>query len=129
MTSAATNPGLSKIGQIGISVRDLPSMTFFFRDVLGLPLLFEVPGMAFFDCDGVRVMLARPETPELDHPSSILYFKVPNILVAHGSLVDRGVRFDRAPFVVAQMPEYDLWMAFFRDCENNLHALMCEAYR
>ncbi len=43
------------------------------------------PGLAFFDCGGVRLMLTRPEKPEFDHPSSILYFAVPDIQAAHAS--------------------------------------------
>jgi len=126
MNHAHEHPWLSKIGQIGISVRDLPAMTRFYRDVLGLRLLFEVSGMAFFDCDGVRLMLATPTAAEFDHPSSILYFKVADIDASHASMAERGVHFDLEPFLVAQMPDHDLWMAFFRDAEHNFHALMSE---
>jgi hypothetical protein len=47
-------------------------------------VIFTVPPkMAFFDCVGICLMLAIPERPDLDHPSSILYFKVPDIESAH----------------------------------------------
>ena len=82
--------------------------------------------MAFFDCGGVRLMLARPEKPEFDHPSSVLYFSVPDILAAHRQMLDGGTRFEGEPHVIAKMPAYDLWMAFFRDSEQNLLALMSE---
>ena len=65
------------IGQISIIVADLERATAFYRDVLGLPLLFTAPKLAFFDCGGVRLMLGRAETPELDHPSSILILPGP----------------------------------------------------
>ena len=89
--------------------------------------LFTVPPqMAFFDCAGVRLMLSLPEKPEFDHPSSVLYFKVDNIQQATQTLTDRGVQFEEQPIFVANMGTYDLWLASFRDSENNLLALMSE---
>jgi methylmalonyl-CoA/ethylmalonyl-CoA epimerase len=96
----------------------------------GLKLLFKAPpGLAFFDCGGVRLMLDRAEKPEFDHLSSVLYFAVPDIRAAYGKLKDRGVRFADEPHVIASMPTHDLWMTFFRDSEDNLLALMSEALR
>ncbi len=119
--------GLSTIGQIAVNAHDLERATNFYRDSLGMKHLFSVPPqMAFFDCAGVRLMLSLPEKPEFDHPSSILYFKVDNIQQATQTLLDRGVQFEEQPVLVANMGSYDLWMASFRDSENNLLALMSE---
>ncbi len=74
-------------------------------------------------------MLARPDKPEFDHPSSILYFNVPDISAAHREMLAAGVRFEDAPHLIAKMPTHDLWMAFFRDSEENLLALMSEVPR
>lgn len=98
----------------------------FYRDVLGVPFLFQVPRMAFFDLAGVRLMLSEPEGAEHDHPGSVLYFLVPDIGAAHGELEGRGVSFEGPPHLIAKMPDHDLWMAFFRDSEGNLLALMSE---
>ena len=98
----------------------------FYRDILGLPLLFTAGSLAFFDCGGVRLMLTRPEKPEFDHPGSVLYFTVPDIVSAHRQMLSRGVRFEDEPHVITRMPTHDLWMTFFRDSEQNLLALMCE---
>jgi methylmalonyl-CoA/ethylmalonyl-CoA epimerase len=93
-------------------------------------LLFKVPpGLAFFDCGGVRLMLDRAEKPEFDHPSSVLYFSVPDIHGAYGKLKEGGVHFEDEPHVIAKMPTHDLWMTFFRDSEGNLLALMSEVAR
>jgi len=129
MSDASKSIGISRIGQISINVHDLDRSAAFYRDTLGLPLLFTAGGMAFFDCGGVRLMLARPEKPEFDHPSSIFYFTVPDIKDAHRRLSDKGVRFEGEPHIVAQMPTCDLWMGFFRDSEGNFMALMSEAPR
>ncbi len=118
---------LTKIGQISVTVHDLDRAAAFYKDKLAMKHLFSVPPkMAFFDCDGVRLMLAIPERPDLDHPSSILYFKVQDIEETHRILEKRGVHFETKPMLVAPMATYDLWLAEFRDSENNVLALMCE---
>jgi methylmalonyl-CoA/ethylmalonyl-CoA epimerase len=121
--TAAAELGLSSIGQIAITISDIERAVAFYRDTLELKLLFQVPGMAFFDCAGIRLMLSVPETPG-EHGNSILYFKVPDILAAAAILESRGAGFDRPPHLVARMPDHDLWMAFFRDPDRNLLALM-----
>jgi catechol 2,3-dioxygenase-like lactoylglutathione lyase family enzyme len=126
MTTATSGIGISRLGQVSINVHDLDRATAFYRDVLGLALLFTVSGLAFFDCGGVRLMLARPEKPEFDHPGSVLYFSVPDIAAAHRQMLANGVSFEGEPHIIAKMPAYDLWMAFFRDSERNLLALMSE---
>lgn len=118
---------LGKIGQIAVMVRDLERATAFYRDMLGIKFLFNAPPkMAFFDCDGIRLMLGVPERADLAHAASILYFKVPDIDEAYEALTQRGVLFEGKPTLVAPMPTYDLWLAEFRDSENNVMALMCE---
>ncbi len=130
MSIASVNVGISRLGQVQIRAHDVKRATMFYQDVLGLKLLFEAPpGLAFFDCGGVRLMIDRPEKPEFDHPSSILYFAVPDIQAAHAQLKQSGVRFEDEPHVIARMPDHDLWMTFFRDSEDNLIALMSEVAR
>jgi len=127
MTSPPAGIGVVHLGQVAINVHNLARATAFYRDTLGLPLLFSAGELAFFDCGGVRLMLSLPEKAEFDHPSSILYFAVADIVVAHRQLRARGVRIEAEPHIVARMPASDIWMAFFRDSEDNLLALMNEA--
>ncbi len=116
--------GLTQIGQIAINAHDIERATSFYRDALGMKHLFSVPPkMAFFDCDGIMLMLSLPDKPEFDHPSSIVYFTVDDIKLAAEKLSARNVKFEEQPTFVANMGSYDLWMAFFRDSENNLLAL------
>jgi methylmalonyl-CoA/ethylmalonyl-CoA epimerase len=121
--------GLSQISQISVTVHDVGRAVDFYKDKLGMKHLFSVPKMGFFDCGGLRLMLAVPEKPEFDHPSSILYFKVEDIQKAHEILTGRGVSFEANPHLVVKMPSHDLWMVFFRDSEGNLLALMSEVAR
>lgn len=116
--------GLSAIGQIAVNAHDIERATAFYRDKLGMKLLFEVPPkMSFFDCNGIRLMLSLPDKPEFDHASSIIYFNVEDIQHAVATLKARGVEFEEEPHFVANMGSYDLWMAAFRDSENNMLAM------
>jgi catechol 2,3-dioxygenase-like lactoylglutathione lyase family enzyme len=130
MDANATGPGITRLGQIAINAHDVDRAAAFYRDVLGLKLLFKAPpGLAFFDCSGVRLMLSPPSKPEFDHPGSVLYFSVPDIQTAYAKMKEMGARFEDEPHLIAKMPTHDLWMTFFRDSEENLLALMCEVMK
>jgi methylmalonyl-CoA/ethylmalonyl-CoA epimerase len=116
------------IGQIAIAVKDVERATAFYRDVLGLKFLFQFPGMAFFDCGGVRLYLTRPEKPEFAQ-TSILYYRVAGIEAAARALEARGVRFAEGPRKVHQDERHELWLASFQDSEGNHCALMSEVPR
>lgn len=129
MSSAPASLQIQNIGQISIIVKDVERATAFYRDVLGLRLLFTVPSMAFFDCGGVRLMLGTPSSPELDHPSSIFYFRVSDIQAGYQHLVQQGAEIVAPPRLIAPMPDHDLWMTAFKDTEGNIHQLMAEVPR
>ena len=120
------NTALVHIGQVAINAHDTDRATAFYRDVLGLRHLFRAGALSFFDCGGVRLMLDKPEKPEFDHPSSIIYFQVGDIQATHRRMKDAGVKFEDEPHVITRMANRDLWMTFFRDSEGNLLALMSE---
>ncbi|HTO88438.1 MAG TPA: VOC family protein [Thermoanaerobaculia bacterium] len=122
----ASDLAQARIGQIAINARDLPRAVAFYRDTLGLRFLFEVPGMAFFDCGGIRLLVGTAVRPELDHPSSILYFRVADIRATHAELKSRGANFLNEPHRVARMPDHELWLAEFQDSEGSTLALMSE---
>lgn len=129
MQSKENHPYLSQIGQIAINVKDLARATAFYRDTLGMKLLFEFPGLAFFDAGGVRLMLSRAEDPRFDHPASILYYKVGDIGGTHRALEAAGVETVEVPHLIAQMPDHDLWIGSYLDSEGNTFALMSEVPR
>lgn len=119
-------PGLSRIHQIAQRVHDIERAVTFYRDVLGVPLIFTAPpSLAFFDCGGVRLMLSPP-SPGHDHPGSVLYFAVDDITATHDLLVSRGVVFPEAPHKIATLADREVWLASFTDSEGNPLALMSE---
>ena len=123
---SATPVGISKLGQIAMPVDDVARATAFYRDMLGMKFLFDAPGMAFFDLSGVRLMLSAPEKPEFRALASILYYAVDDIEAKCATLEKANVAFEAKPHAVHKTPEMELWMAFLRDSEGNLLALMCE---
>jgi catechol 2,3-dioxygenase-like lactoylglutathione lyase family enzyme len=122
-----TFDGLGSIGQIHMSVTDVDRAVAFYRDVLGIPFLFQVPGqpMAFFDCDGVRLYLGEPESEEF-RSNPVLYFRVEDIEEAHRALNDRGIEFTDSPHVVHRTEDSELRMTAFKDPDGNNLVLMAE---
>jgi methylmalonyl-CoA/ethylmalonyl-CoA epimerase len=126
---ATTNFGLNEIGQIAVPVSDVERAVAFYRDILGMRFLFQAPpGLGFFDCAGVRLMLDGPARAQAGK-SSVIYYRVPDLPAAFETLSARGVVFEAKPHVIAALPEHELWMAFFRDPDANLLALMSEVPR
>jgi len=118
--------GLSRIHQISMRAHDVERAARFYRDILGLPFLFAAPPrLAFFDCNGVRLMLSTPE-PGFDHPGSVVYFAVDDIRHAHDTLRSRGVVFRTEPHRIATLADREVWLADFDDTEGNTLALMSE---
>ncbi|NNE04826.1 MAG: glyoxalase/bleomycin resistance/dioxygenase family protein [Xanthomonadales bacterium] len=119
---------IGAIGQVHIGVKEIQRAVGFYRDILGLPLLFEVPEqkMAFFDCSGVRLYLSEDQSEEF--PSKpLLYYRVEDMDQAYHQLSANGVDFLREPHIVHSTPEFELWMAGFHDPEGNFIHLMHEA--
>ena len=118
---------LSHIRQIAVAVADLEASKSFYRDRLGLPLVFEVPGqLVFFDLAGIWLMLSAATAAEPARPGSVLYFAVDDIHDAHEKLRERGVRFIDTPHKIADMGDYELWLSFFRDPDQTVLAIRAE---
>ena len=118
---------IQRVGQIHLSVKDIDRAVAFYRDVLELPLLFEVAGqdMAFFDCGGVRLYLGHAESDEFAS-RPLLYYRVSAIEDEHARLDSAGVVFHDAPHVVHRDGGMELVLCFFDDSEGNVVALMEE---
>lgn len=120
-----TDLSQSRIGQIAIVCKDVARATAFYRDALGIRFLFSAgPTLSFFDCGGVRLMLSRAEGAATG--TSVLYYFVADIEGSTTALAAKGVQFIGEPHLIARMPDHDLWLAEFRDSEDNVCALMEE---
>lgn len=126
MSSSETSPPPA-LGQVAITVADVGKAVAFYRDVLGLTFLFSPhENLAFLQAGEVRLMLSTPQGHGEPGQNSPLYFKVTAITETHAALVAKGATDERAPAMVALMPDHDLWMGFLRDPEGNLVGLMEE---
>lgn len=125
MTTTSTI-NISQIGQIAIPIQDLDRAVAFYRDTLNLTFLFQAPpGLAFFQCGEVRLMLSRPEGTA-HAQSAVLYYKVADIQQAYATLRARQVHLIDEPHLIAKLPDHELWMVFLQDSEGNTVALMSE---
>ncbi|MBI2408182.1 MAG: VOC family protein [Gemmatimonadetes bacterium] len=111
---------LGPLAQVAVTFHDVPRAVAWYRDVLGLPLLFETNGMAFFAMGDVRLMMTAPEQPEHDHPASVLYLKTANLQGAYDALRERGAACVDTPHLVGKMGSTEIWMFFVRDPEQHL---------
>lgn len=118
---------LGPVAQIHISVTDMDRAVAFYRDVLGIPLLFEVPGrpMAFFASGDVRLYLGVPESANMAS-RCLLYFRVDDIDAEYKRLVEAGVPSSGEPHIVHRDGEMALWMTGFTDPDGHNLVLMEE---
>ncbi|MGP4078462.1 VOC family protein [Pseudalkalibacillus sp. R45] len=117
---------LSEIGQVNLNVKDVQKAVTFYQEVLGLPFLFAMENMAFFNCNGVRLMLSVPENESFDHRGSVIYFKTDDIHKTYEQFIEDDVSFIDEPHMIADMGDHELWMCFFKDLDDNTLAIMSE---
>ena len=118
---------LGSLGQIARPVTDIAAARRFFGEVLGLTHLYSFGDLAFYDCDGVRLMLSAGDGGD-PGAVSILYFRVPDIHAAHAAFSARGVTFAGAPHMIHRHADgTEEWMAFFHDNEGRPLAIMAQA--
>jgi methylmalonyl-CoA/ethylmalonyl-CoA epimerase len=117
---------LRRLRQVALHAEDLDRAIAFYRDVLGLTFVarFEPPGLAFFDLDGVRLLL------EGGAPASLLYLEVDDVVAAHAALGDAGVELVGEPHLIFRDDAgqfgpagTEVWQAAFKDSEGNLVVL------
>ena len=119
--------GITKVGQIAIAVSELEPAVVFYRDILGLTMLFDAPpSMAFFECGDTRLMITTLQGDERDHHSSVIYYQVSDIEAACTDLIAKGVKLDQEPSLAAKLNDHELWLAFLRDPDQNLIGIMTE---
>ena len=125
---SAPRPGVGRSGQIALSVTDMERSIAFWRDTVGLKFLFQAPNVAFFDVDGVRLMLGAAESPAAKPAGTVLYFEVDDLDATFELLRDLGtaVALNGEPHFIAKLGDKDLWMAFLQDPDGHLFGLMSE---
>lgn len=113
-----------KLVQVALSCRDLGRARDFYRDTLGLPLMFEAGNMLFFDVAGQRLMVGLSETPERPIGGSYFYFDAPDLPALAEALKARGVKFTGNVETLQRTQTHELKLQFFTDPDGNALALM-----
>jgi catechol 2,3-dioxygenase-like lactoylglutathione lyase family enzyme len=125
--TAAASPTLAgrKLVQVALTVRDLDRARVFYRDTLGLPLLFEAPPkMMFFDLAGQRLLVGQEEQPGSTIGGTCIYFDAPDIDALGAALEAKGIVFTGRAETVQRTPTHELKLRAFRDPDGNALALM-----
>lgn len=126
-TTAAAS--LSRIKQVALPVNSIEEAKLFYRDVLGLRHLFDAPpGLSFFDCGGVQLMLAAPEGQGKDGPQqhAVLFYDVSDIKETHARIKSSGAKSLEEPRVIARMNGREIWVGSLSDGQGNVVGLMSE---
>lgn len=117
--------GLAKFEQVALTTSDLERAISFYRDTVGLPLLFETNGMAFFDVGGVRLMVAGDDARQsVQRPQSILYFQVADFDASVARLSATPAKLVGPVETVQSTGQGDLKLQQFEDPDGNALALM-----
>src|SRR5438034_9652080 len=118
-TAAVT---LDRITQIAIPVKSVEEAKAFYRDTLGMRHLFDAPrALSFFDCGGVRLMLAGPEAQgaDGDKQHAVLFYDVSDIKTTYAQIKSSGAQSLAEPHVIARMNGREVWIAELADGQGN----------
>lgn len=115
-----------KFRQVALPIKNVARATAFYTELLGKqPLaVFDPPGFAFFDLEGVRLFLDVNALPGL------IYLQVDSVRDKVEDLRAKGIKIIDKPHVVFPDPTGvfdtpgDEWLAFFEDSEGNQVGLM-----
>jgi catechol 2,3-dioxygenase-like lactoylglutathione lyase family enzyme len=119
---AKTGAGIKGMAQVAIASGDPEKLSAFYRDTLGLSVLFETGGMSFFEVGGVRLMIGPAQGAKPG--DKILYLEPEDFSAAETALEANGVRFGHAAQAVQRQDGKELALRPFSDPDGNLLALM-----
>jgi methylmalonyl-CoA/ethylmalonyl-CoA epimerase len=127
---AATDAvSLSRIKQIALPVHSIDTAKAFYRDTLGMRHVFDAPpALSFFDCGGIRLMLAGPDGQgkDGDQQHAVLFYDVDDIKATHARIKASGAKSLEEPRIIARMNGREVWLSSVSDGQGNVVSLMSE---
>jgi len=117
---------MTQLHQVAQRAEDVDRAADFYTRILGgrAIAIFDPPGLAFVDLDGVRLLL------EGAAPSALIYLRVSDVRDTVSELRSMGVTIEGEPHRIHVDTEgtfgeagWEEWMAFIRDSEGNLIGL------
>jgi len=116
---------LSSIAQIALTSADPVSLSAWYRDVLGLPVLFEASGMTFFQSGATRLMVGpNHHNANIGGEDVTLYFEPRDWSAAETALEEKGIVFTHPAQALQKAPGRELMLRAFKDPEGHSLALM-----
>jgi catechol 2,3-dioxygenase-like lactoylglutathione lyase family enzyme len=113
-----------RLVQVAFTCRDLDRSRAFYRDTLGLPLMFEAGNMLFFQLEGLRLMIGKEEKSGTAIGGAVIYVDAPDIDALGAALEAKGVTFERPAETVQRTATHELKLRAFKDPDGNAIALM-----
>jgi methylmalonyl-CoA/ethylmalonyl-CoA epimerase len=120
----AAPPLISGIAQIALASADPQALVSFYRDTLGLPVLFETVGMTFFQSGATRLMIGPAQPGQSVGGDAVVYFEPRDWSAAEAKLEQAGVVFMHPAQVLQRAPGRELMLRPFRDPEGHQLAIM-----
>jgi catechol 2,3-dioxygenase-like lactoylglutathione lyase family enzyme len=120
----AAPPLLSAIAQIALASADPPALVAFYRDTLGLAVLFEASGMTFFQSGATRLMIGPAQPGQRIGGDAVIYFEPRDWSAAEAKLEDAGVAFLHPAQAVQRAEGRELALRPFKDPEGHQLALL-----
>jgi methylmalonyl-CoA/ethylmalonyl-CoA epimerase len=120
---------LSRIKQIALPVNSIEEAKAFYRDTLGMRHVFDAPpALSFFDCGGIRLMLAGPEGQgkDGDQQHAVVFYDVDDIKATHARIKASGAKSLEEPRMIARMNGREIWVSSVSDGQGNVVSLMSE---
>jgi methylmalonyl-CoA/ethylmalonyl-CoA epimerase len=120
---------LSRIKQIALPVNSIEEAKAFYRDTLGMRHVFDAPpALSFFDCGGIRLMLAGPEGQgkDGDQQHAVVFYDVDDIKATHARIKASGAKSLEEPRMIARMNGREIWVSSVSDGQGNVVSLISE---
>lgn len=123
--NAPPQPLISGICQIALTSADPAKLVEYYRDVLGLPVLFEASGMTFFQSGATRLMIGpNHHGATIGGEDVTVYLEPRDWSAAEAKLEAAGVAFTHPAQIVQQAPGRELALRAFKDPEGHSMALL-----
>jgi methylmalonyl-CoA/ethylmalonyl-CoA epimerase len=131
MTTLGSTPAasakklLNGLVQVALGASDPARTIAFYRDVLGLNLMFETAGMSFFDAGGgVRLMIGPAHGSATKAEGAYFYFEPIDWRATETHLERAGIVFKGSAEVLQRQGERELALRFFEDPDGHALALL-----
>ena len=114
---------MMRVAHVILRCQDIEQSIAFYRDRIGLDLVSESPGFAFFDAGSISVALnANPNEP-VDETSTEIVLEVEDVKAGYREMTRRGIDFEVELRPVMEQDGRTLQAAHFRDPDGHIWSI------